>query len=129
MSVTDLNAATIEAASRLRDRAAEQDRALEIEVRVSPIWLTDANYQRMIDDGGVPFLWRRVASICCSEPNLGSQADGYPWTLDRSNDWKAGLLAELGREGARDVFVVFYRYGTDRSEMHALKVVLEWFLK
>ena len=108
---------------------------MEIEIRVNKKYLV--NYEESLSNGDVPFLWQRVASICTTRPNPHKQDDGYPWSLDDSNNWKAGRLSDMDRladqskskDEVGNVIVVYYRYGSDRSFMVDVKNALEWFLR
>ena len=103
---------------------------MEIKVEINKKYLV--NYEALISIGEVPFLWKRIAAICCCCPDPHKKTDGYPWALDKSNDWKVGLLSEMDRAGDRpiknNVVVVQYRYGTE-GVMDSLREFLEWVFK
>jgi len=91
----------------------------EIKIKMHPRFVKD--WAKSEVDNVIPVAVKRVAAICCSIPKPTKQLDGYEYSLDMSNDWKASREDEF--------IVVAYRYGfseTNAARMKALKEFLEW---
>lgn len=98
------------------------------EIQIHPTCLWVEQYEETVARMAVdeitpaPHLVARVAQVCCTNPEVHTQEQGYTWALDMSNDWK------MARKD--DCFVVAYRYGGGGNVkfMEALETVLNHML-